>query len=184
MDFELTMEQQAMQQMARDFTRNEIMPLAAEYDEKDEMPEELVRNMVKQGFSSIAIPEEYGGGGMDELTVSLVTEELGRGCAGIATAVGANSLACYPILIAGNEEQKKKYLTMACEGSLACFCLTEPDAGSDVSAISTTAIKDGDDYVINGTKCFITNGGVADIHVVFAVTDPQRGCLLYTSRCV
>ncbi|NLZ29097.1 MAG: acyl-CoA dehydrogenase [Firmicutes bacterium] len=180
MVFELTVEQQAMQQMARDFAENEIMPLAAEYDERDEMPEDLIREMVKEGFASISIPEEYGGGGMDELTVSLVTEELGRGCAGIATAVGANSLACYPILIAGSEEQKKKYLTMACEGSFACFCLTEPGAGSDVSSISTTAIKDGEDYIINGTKCFITNGAVADFYVVFAVVDPQRGARTLT----
>ena len=180
MNFEFSPEQEAMQKMARDFAENEVRPVAAEYDEKNEMPVELVRKMVKQGLSSITIPEEYGGGGMDELTVCLVTEELGRGCAGIATAVGANSLACYPILIGGNEEQKKKYLTQACEGSFAAFCLTEPEAGSDVSSISTKAIKDGDHYVINGSKCFITNGGVADFYVVFALTDPQRGARTLT----
>ncbi len=180
MDFTFTSEQINMQKMACDFAVNEIMPVAAEYDEKDEMPVELIRKMVKQGFSSITIPEEYGGAGMDELTVCLVTEELGRGCAGIATAVGANSLASYPILIAGNEDQKKKYLSQVCEESFAAFCLTEPNAGSDVSSISTSAIKDGDNYVINGSKCFITNGGYADFYVVFALADPQRGARTLT----
>lgn len=180
MDFELTTEQLAMQKMSRDYVEKEVIPVAAEYDEKEEMPVELVRKMVAEGFSSISIPEEYGGAGMDEITVCLVTEELGRGCAGIATGVGANSLAGLPILLAGNEDQKKKYLTPLCEGKLASFCLTEPDAGSDVSAISTTAIKDGSEYVINGTKCFITNGTYADYYVVFAVIDPKRGARTLT----
>ncbi len=180
MDFELTTEQLAMQKMSRDYVEKEVVPVAAEYDEKEEMPVELVRKMVAEGFSSISIPEEYGGAGMDEITVCLVTEELGRGCAGIATGVGANSLAGLPILLAGNEDQKKKYLTPLCEGKLASFCLTEPDAGSDVSAISTTAIKDGSEYVINGTKCFITNGTYADYYVVFAVIDPKRGARTLT----
>ncbi len=180
MDFELTTEQLAMQKMAREYVEKEVIPVAAEYDEKEEMPVELIRKMVAEGFSSISTPEEYGGAGMDEVTVCLVTEELGRGCAGIATGIGANSLAGLPILLAGNEEQKKKYLTPLCEGKLASFCLTEPDAGSDVGAISTTAIKDGSDYVINGTKCFITNGTYADYYVVFAVVDPKRGARTLT----
>lgn len=112
---------------------------------------------------------------MDELTLCLVSEELGRGCAGIATSVGANSLACYPILLAGSEQQKKRYLTAVSSGKLASFCLTEPGAGSDVSSIATTATKDGEHYVLNGTKCFITNGSFADIYVVFAITDHNRG---------
>lgn len=180
MDFELTTEQLAMQKMSREYVEKEVIAVAAEYDEKEEMPVELVRKMVAEGFSSISIPEEYGGAGMDEITVCLVTEELGRGCAGIATGIGANSLAGLPILLAGNKDQKKKYLTPLCEGKLASFCLTEPDAGSDVSAISTTAIKDGSDYVINGTKCFITNGTYADYYVVFAVIDPKRGARTLT----
>lgn len=180
MDFELTTEQLSMQKMAREYVEKEVIPVAAEYDEKEEMPVELVRKMVAEGFSSISTPEEYGGAGMDEVTVCLVTEELGRGCAGIATGIGANSLAGLPILLAGSEEQKKKYLTPLCEGKLASFCLTEPDAGSDVGAISTTAIKDGSDYIINGTKCFITNGTYADYYVVFAVVDPKRGARTLT----
>ena len=175
MDFEMTTEQLAMQKMARDYAEKEIAPIAAEYDEKEEMPVQLIRKMVSEGFASVSVPEEYGGAGMDEVTLCLVTEELGRGCAGIATGVGANSLAMLPIQLAGSEEQKKKYLIALCNGKLASFCLTEPNAGSDVSAISTTALKDGSEYVINGTKCFITNGTYADYYVVFAITDPKRG---------
>lgn len=175
MDFELTSEQLALQKMARAYVEKEVVPLAAEYDEKEEMPVELIRKMVKEGFASIVIPEQYGGAGMDELTLCIIMEELGRGCAGIATSVGANALACYPILLAGNEEQKKRYLTAACEGKLASFCLTEPNAGSDVSSIGTTALRDGQSYIINGSKCFITNGGYADFYVVFTITDPNRG---------
>lgn len=180
MDFDLTMEQEAMIKMAREFVEKEVIPVTAEYDEKEEMPVELVRRMTRQGFASINIPEEYGGAGMDEVTLCLVTEELGRGCAGIATSVGANSLASLPILLAGSETQKKKYLNAVAEGSLASFCLTEPNAGSDVGSIATTAIRKGDHYEINGTKCFITNGGCADIYVVFAVTDPNRGARTLT----
>ena len=157
MNFDLSEEQLAMQKVAREFAEKEIAPVAAEYDEKEEMPVELIRKAVRQGFATVNIPEEYGGAGMDEVTLCLITEELGRGDAGIATSIGANSLACLPILIGGSEEQKEHYLNEIAEGKLA-FCLTEPNAGSDVSAIATSAIKDGDEYVINGSKCFITNG--------------------------
>ncbi len=180
MNYELNEEQIAMQKMAIDYVENEIIPVAAEYDEKEEMPVDLVRKMAAEGFSSINIPEEYGGAGMDEATLCLVFEELGRGCAGIATSVGANSLASLPILLAGNEEQKKKYLTAISRGKLASFCLTEPNAGSDVSAISTTAMKDGNEYVLNGCKCFITNGTYADYYVIFAIVDPKRGARTLT----
>ncbi len=180
MNFEMTTEQLAMQKMARDYAENEIAPIAAKYDEKEEMPVDLIRKMVSEGFSSVSVPEEYGGAGMDEVTVCLVTEELGRGCAGIATGIGANSLAMLPIQLAGSEEQKKKYLPDLCNGKLASFCLTEPNAGSDVSAISTTALKDGSDFIINGTKCFITNGTYADYYVVFAIVDPKRGARTLT----
>lgn len=180
MAFELTTEQLAMQKMARDYAEKEVIPISAEYDEKEEMPVDLVRRMIAEGFSSISIPEKYGGAGMDDLTLCLVFEELGRGCAGIATGVGANSLAALPIMLAGSEEQKKKYLTDICSGKLASFCLTEPDAGSDVSSISTSAIKDGSEYIINGSKCFITNGTYADYYVVFALVDPKRGARTLT----
>lgn len=180
MNFDLSSEQVAMQKVAREFAEKEIIPVAAEYDEKEEMPVELIRKAVKLGFSSINIPEEYGGAGMDEVTLCLVTEELGRGCAGIATSIGANSLASLPILLGGSEEQKQLYLNDIAGGKLAAFCLTEPNAGSDVGSISTTAVKDNGDYLLNGCKCFITNGGYADYYVVFAVTDPKRGARTLT----
>ncbi len=180
MDFEMTEEQINMQKKAREAAEKEIAPVAARCDEEEEMPVELVRELASRGFSVITVPQEYGGLGMDELTLCLATEELGWGCAGIATSVGANSLASYPIILGGNEEQKKKYLGAVSEGKLASFCLTEREAGSDVSAISTSAIKEGDRYILNGSKCFITNGGYADIYVVFAVTDPNRGARTLT----
>lgn len=175
MDFELNAEQMAVQKMTREFVEKEVIPVAAHYDEIEETPVDLVRKMVRQGFASITWPEKYGGAGMDLVTLCLVTEELGRGCAGIATSVGANSLAALPILLAGNEEQKERYLPVIAGGRLASFCLTEPGAGSDVSAIATTALPDGSGYLIDGVKCFITNGGLADIYVVFALTNPERG---------
>ena len=180
MNFDLTEEQLAMQKVAREFAEKEMMPISAEYDDKEEMPVDLIRKAQIQGFASINIPEEYGGAGMDEVTLCIVTEELGRGCAGIATSIGASSLASLPILLAGTEEQKKYYLNGIANGKLASFCLTEPNAGSDVSSISTTAILDGDSYVINGCKCFITNAAYADYYVVFAVVDPSRGARTLT----
>lgn len=184
MNFELTEEQVAIQKMTREFVEKEVIPVAAYYDEIEEMPVDLVRKMIRQGFATISIPEKYGGAGMDLLTHCLVTEELGRGCAGIATGVGANSLAALPILLAGSEEQKERYLPAIAEGRLASFCLTEPGAGSDVSAIVTKALPEGSGYLINGAKCFITNGGVADIYVVFALTDPRRGARSLTAFVV
>ena len=175
MNFELNVEQLAIQKMTREFVEKEVIPVAAHYDEIEEMPVELIRRMVRQGYATVSLPEKYGGAGMDQVTLCLVTEELGRGCAGIATSVGANTLAALPILLAGSEEQKERYLSAIAGGKLASFCLTEPGAGSDVSAIATTALADGDDYVINGVKCFITNGGYADLYVVFALTNPKRG---------
>ncbi|MFY9258585.1 MAG: acyl-CoA dehydrogenase family protein [Dethiobacteria bacterium] len=175
MNFELNVEQLAIQKMTREFVEKEVIPVAAHYDEIEEMPVELIRRMVRQGYATVSLPEKYGGAGMDQVTLCLVTEELGRGCAGIATSVGANTLAALPILLAGSEEQKEHYLSAIAGGKLASFCLTEPGAGSDVSAIATTALADGDDYVINGVKCFITNGGYADLYVVFALTNPKRG---------
>ncbi|MBS3942896.1 MAG: acyl-CoA dehydrogenase family protein [Dethiobacter sp.] len=180
MNFDLTEEQLAAQKAAREFAKKEIAPIAAECDEKEEMPVDLIRKAQNQGFASINIPEQYGGAGMDEVTLCLVTEELGRACAGIATSIGASSLASLPILLAGSEAQKLQYLKAIAAGKLAAFCLTEPNAGSDVSSISTTAVKDGSDYLLNGVKCFITNGGYADYYVVFAVVDPKRGARTLT----
>lgn len=175
MNFYLTEEQKAMQKMARDYAENKIEPVSAEYDEKDEVPMDLLRDMIIQGFSTMTIPQEYGGGGLDGVTACIVIEELARGCAGITTGAAANSLASYPILIAGTHEQKQKYLPPLSEGKFAAFCLTEPGAGSDAASVATTAVRQGDEYVINGNKCFITNGGFADIYTVFATVDKSKG---------
>jgi len=174
-DFELTEEQRAAIDMAHDFALNELRPIAAEWDQKGEFPQDLILPKACQaGLTSAGIAEEFGGGGLDPLTSAMVFEEMAWGCAGLATSIGANNLATAPIQIAGTQEQKEKWLPRLCgekEAKLAAFCLTEPGAGSDVSAISTTAKADGDDFVLNGQKCFITNGGISDVYTVFAQTD-------------
>lgn len=174
-DFELTEEQRAAVDMAHDFALNELRPIAEEWDRKGEFPKDLILPKAAQaGLTTAGIPEEYGGGGLDPLTAAMVFEEMAWGCAGLATSIGANSLATAPILIAGTEDQKKRWLPRLCDEKdpkLAGFCLTEPEAGSDVSAIKTTAKDAGDHFVLNGQKCFITNGGISDIYTVFAQTD-------------
>lgn len=174
--FELSEDQQMIQDLARQFAEKVIRPVAAEYDEKEELPWDVVPQAHATGMLNLDIPEEYGGQGLDHLTTAIVVEELAAACAGITTTLMANSLAVTPILIAGTEEQKKRFLEPLCaEPALAAFGLTEPGAGSDVGGIRTSAVRDGDYYVLNGTKCFITNGGVAKLYVVFANTDPGRG---------
>jgi len=174
-DFSLSDEQKMLQEMARRFTRTEIMPVAAQFDESGEFPWDVMKKAFEAGLVNEQIPEEYGGSGLGVLDSCLICEELAAGCAGIATSLMANGLALTPIIIAGTEEQKKKFLTPFTEQlQFASFCLTEPDAGSDAGAVRTTAIKKGSEYVINGTKRFITNGGVASLYVVIALTDPKR----------
>ncbi|MCJ7745513.1 MAG: acyl-CoA dehydrogenase family protein, partial [Actinobacteria bacterium] len=160
--------------MAHDFALNEIRPIAAEWDVKGEFPGgELLKKACEAGFTTAGIPEEYGGGGLDPLTTAMVMEELFWGCAGLATSIGANNLASAPILIAGSEDQKKRWLPRLCTGEpkLAAFALTEPEAGSNVAGLKTTAKDEGDHFVINGQKCFITNGGISEVYTVFAVTE-------------
>lgn len=174
--FPLTQEQLAIQKMAREFTDKFIVPVAAEYDEKEEFPHEILRKMWENGLINLTVPEELGGPGLDTLTACLVIEELGRGCAGITTAAAANSLALYPILLSATEEQKKKFIPpITTTGKYAAFCLTEPNAGSDAASVATTAKKVDGGYVLNGSKCFITNGDVADLYVVFASVDRSKG---------
>ncbi len=175
MNFDFTPEQVDMKKAAREYAEKAMIPVAAKYDEENETPIELLKEMIYQGYSTMTIPEEYGGGGMDCVTSCLVVEELSRGCAGITTSAAANSLAAYPILVGGSHEQKEKYLTPLSEGKFAAFCLTEPGAGSDAAAISTLAKKVDKGYMINGRKCFITNGGIADYYTVFATVDRSRG---------
>ncbi|WP_026689715.1 acyl-CoA dehydrogenase family protein [Alteribacter aurantiacus] len=179
MDFTLTDEQKEFQKLARDFARNEIRPVAHIYDETEEMPWEVIKKASKLGLTSYRYPEEYGGLGVtDPITSLIMTEELYWGCAGIGTAINGTGLAATGIMVAGTEEQKKKYIPLFCDSDnprLGAMGLTEPGSGSDVSAMATTAVRDGEEYVLNGTKQFITNGGIADVHVIFAQTDKEKG---------
>lgn len=174
--FELSREQREIQEKARQFAEEVIKPVAGDYDRREELPWEIIRKAHAANLMNLDIPEEYGGGGLDHLTTAIVTEEISAGCAAVATIIGANSLATTPIMLAGTEEQKKKHLGFLCESPrLAAFCLTEPNAGSDFGSMSTAARRVGDEYILNGTKCFITNGGIADLYTVFATTDKSRG---------
>ncbi len=172
MHFELSDEQLALQEAARRYARDEIAPVAARYDQSGEFPREIIQKAWELGFASAAIPTEYGGIGLSSLDICLVTEEVAWACAGFATSITCNDLGLMPIVIAGSDEQKKEWLThCASEFSLISFCLSEPEAGSDVAGLQLLAEKDGGDYVLNGTKCWITNGGEADLYTVFATLD-------------
>ncbi len=172
-DFDLSEEQKQLQDLARKFAKEEIIPKAAHHDEKGEFPREIAKKAWELGLMNTHIPAEYGGLGLGVLEGCIITEELAYGCTGIATAMEANTLAAAPIIVAGNDEQKKEFLgRLTAEPLFAAYCVTEPGAGSDVSGIRTLAKKDGDDYVINGAKMWITNGGVADWYFVLAYTDP------------
>ncbi len=175
-DFTLTDEQRALREMAHDFAANEIRPVAWEYDRDGSWPEPVLKKAWELGLMNSHIPEEYGGPGVSYFDGTLIEEELGWGCSGIATSIAANGLATAPIGLAASEELKAKYLGMLTEEPIfASFCLTEPDAGSDVSGMRTTAVRKGDKWVINGSKCFITNGGYASYYTVYAKTDKEAG---------
>jgi acyl-CoA dehydrogenase len=174
--FSLSEEQLEIQARARRFAQDEVFPIAAEYDRKGEVPPGIAGKARAAGLMNVTIPKEYGGMGYGALESAIVAEELGAACAGISITILVNGLALTPLQIAGTERQKSQYLRpIAEEAKLAAFCLTERHAGSDAAAIRTTALPDGDDYVINGQKCFITSGGLAEIMTVFALTDPERG---------
>jgi alkylation response protein AidB-like acyl-CoA dehydrogenase len=177
MDLKLTEEQEMIRDMARKFAELEVAPLAAELDEKGEPPLDNLKKMGELGFLGLIVPEEYGGPGADTVSYMLVLEEISKACASTAVPMAVNcSLVCEPILKFGSEEQKRRFLPALAQGQmLGAFALTEPGAGSDAAAQTTTAIRDGDQYVINGTKCFISNGGLADLIVLFAMTDKPRG---------
>lgn len=175
-NFELSDEQKMLQETARSFAENEIRPVAEEYDRDSKFPMDVIKKAWEIGLMNTSIPEEYGGGGLDLLSGTIIEEELSWGCSGIATSIFANGLASAPVEIGGSDEIKKEFLTpLTEEPKLASFCLTEPDAGSDVASMKTTAVKKGDKYVINGSKCFITNGSHADWYTVYAKTDPDAG---------
>jgi acyl-CoA dehydrogenase len=175
-DFTLTEEQKAVREMAHDFAENEMRPVAWEYDKDGTWPEEILKKAWELGLMNSHIPEEYGGPGASCFEGALIEEELGWGCSGIGTSIACNGLATAPLVLGGSERLKRQYLTrLTEEPRLASFCLTEPDAGSDVSGMKTTAVRKGDKWVINGSKCFITNGGYADWYTVYAKTDKDAG---------
>ncbi|PHA00348.1 acyl-CoA dehydrogenase [Bacillus pseudomycoides] len=180
MHFKLSEEHEMIRKMVRDFARNEVAPTAAERDEEERFDRALFDQMAELGLTGIPWPEEYGGIGSDYLAYVIAVEELSRVCASTAVTLSAHtSLAGWPIFKFGTEEQKQKYLRPMAEGKkIGAYGLTEPGSGSDAGGMKTTAKRDGDHYILNGSKIFITNGGIADIYVVFALTDSeskQRG---------
>ncbi len=177
MDFALTEEQQMIRKMVRDFAEKEIAPIAQETDKKAEFPWELIHKMARLGLLGLPIPEEYGGAGADNVSFAIALEEIARACGSTAITLDAHtSLASEPIYLFGSEAQKRKYLVPLARGEkLGAFGLTEPEAGSDAGATKTRAVLDGDEWVINGQKILITNGSIAGVVVVTAVTDPEKG---------
>ena len=175
--FDLSEDQLAVREMVRAFAEEEIRPIAAQIDETHEFPLETTRKMAELGLLGMFVPEQWGGAGMDVLSYVIAVEELSRVCAshGVICSVN-NSLVCYPILEYGSDEQKRKYLIPLARGErLGAYCLTEPNAGSNAANQQTTAIKDGDDFVLNGTKMFITTAGPAEVLVVYAASDRALG---------
>lgn len=187
MGYVLNEESKDIVQLAKDFAEKEVAPVCAEYDKNGEFPMDIYQKAFDLGFHALEIPEEYGGSGLDYYTVCAVYEEFAKVDAGFCTGVAATGLALKPVLMFGNDEQKKYFADYICGGKgngFAAFALTEPDAGSDAGAGKTVAEKVGDEYVINGRKCFITNAGPAQIYVVFAITDKSKGARGYSAFIV
>ncbi|MCW3016678.1 MAG: acyl-CoA dehydrogenase [Solirubrobacterales bacterium] len=175
-DFTLTDEQKSLRELAHDFAEKEIRPVAWELDKDGTFPRAILDKAFEVGLMNTHVAEEYGGPGLSYLDGCIIEEELSWGCSGVQTSLGCNGLAAAPVFLGGSEEVKKEYGTsLTQDGTLASFCLTEPDAGSDVSGMRTRAVKKGDKYVLNGSKCFITNGSYADWYTVYAKTDPDAG---------
>jgi alkylation response protein AidB-like acyl-CoA dehydrogenase len=177
MDFTFSEEQRMIRDMARKFVASEVKPLADRIDREEEIPKELIRKIAEQGFLGICFPEEYGGVAAGEIGYSIMLEEFSRACASVTTFIGAHvSIGVMSIYLTGSEEQKKRYLPSLCAGEkIAAFAITEPEAGSDASNIKTVAMKDGDSFLINGGKIYITNGGIADVIVIFANVSKEGG---------
>lgn len=176
MDYFLTEEQQMIVDTAREIAREKIIPRRAELDEKNEFPTDILQDMARADLFGIFIPEQYGGFGGGCFEIVLALEEMARGCVGVATSFAASALGIYPVLIAGSEEMKEKYLPDIAAGKKwAAFGLTEANAGSDASGVQTNAVLDGDEWVLNGTKQWITNGGESHLYSIVAITDPSKG---------
>ncbi len=175
-DLTLDDDQRALQKLARDFAQKEIAPVALQYDREPAFPGEIIEKAHSVGLMNTTCPKQYGGQGLGLVTASVITEEMTAACVAISGMIGINSLACGPILAGGTEEQKKRFLIPLNEsGKTASFCLTEPEAGSDAGGLKTRARLEGDRYVLNGKKCFITNASYAALYSVFATLDPSKG---------
>ncbi|MEA3266036.1 MAG: acyl-CoA dehydrogenase family protein [Candidatus Fermentibacteria bacterium] len=176
MDYMLNEDLLAVKEICIEIGEKHILPVRAELDEENRFPREIMDVIAQSDLFTIYIPEEYGGTGMGSMALAVATEELSRYCGGVAVSYAANALGAMPILLMGSEEQKKKYLPQLASGEKLCaFALTESEAGSDAGGVKTRAIRDGDHYILNGTKQWITNGGEAQIYTVIALTDPERG---------
>ncbi len=176
-EFHLTEEHRLVQQTAREFATREILPVASQLDAEHRFPSEIVRGLAQLGLMGVTVPEEYGGAGMDHVAYVLAMEEVARACASTAAIMSVNnSLVCDPILRYGTEEQKRRYLPVLASGrEIGCYCLTEPQAGSDAASLQATARLDGDRWVLNGTKAFVTNAREAWVFIVYARSDPEPG---------
>jgi acyl-CoA dehydrogenase len=172
-DFGLTEEQRALRELAREFSRKEIAPVAALYDREERFPWEVMRKAYEVGLMNVIVPREHGGGGLSVFESALLSEELAAGCSGIWSSMTVNNLGAWPVVLAGTNSQKRRFLgELTADLAFAAYCQTEAEAGSDVASIKTTARRVGDTYVLNGSKRFITNGGVATWYSVFASTEP------------
>ena len=174
--FSLTEEQQALKEMAREFAEKEMKPNAAKYDKGDEFSEDVMQKAFEVGFLTCTVPKEYGGGGLSDVDTVIISEELAAACAGMYTTMMVNALAYTPIILFGTDEQKKRFLTPQTKKmSFSAFCLTEREAGSDAGSLKTRAKKVGKEFIINGSKCFTSNGKIANYYVVFANSNPEKG---------
>ena len=175
MAYLISEEAQDLLQDVKNFCDKEVVEQCKEYDVSGEWPKAIYEKAIEQGYQALEVPEEYGGPGLSRVDVAALIEQMAIADAGFATTISASGLGMKPVLIAGNEEQKQHVCDLVLDGGFGAFCLTEPGAGSDASAGKTTAVKDGDEYVLNGRKCFITNGGVASFYCVTAMTDKSKG---------
>lgn len=176
MDYFLTTEQKMIKKVVEEIARDKIVPQRKELDETGEFPWDILKELARAGMFATTIPEEYDGAGMGNFELCIIVEEISKACAGVATSYAASGLGAEPIILFGDEEQKRKYLPPIASGEkLGAYALTEPDAGSDVGGVKTRATKEGNFYILNGTKQWITNGGEAEIYTVFASTSPDRG---------
>lgn len=171
----LNNESMELANLIRDWLKNEVVPVCGGYDEKNEFPQKLYEQMAELGLNNMCTPEKYGGLELSAIDQTLIAEQLGKYEVGLGSAVGVNNSTSHLINMFATEEQKKIFFDVLVNGGWSGFCLTEPNAGSDAASIATTAVEDGDDYILNGTKCFITNGGIASIYAVFATVDKSKG---------